>query len=244
MFYFDPMYLVFALPAILLVLFAQWRVNSAYSRYSKVANSRGIAGAQAARTLLDASGLYDVQIAGTSGRLSDHYDPGKKVLSLSQDVANSASVASLGIVAHEVGHAQQDKAGDFMLNLRSAMVPVANIGSTLGYILFFVGLAIQGAVGASSGIGQLGTVITWGGIGFFSLAVVFTFITLPVEFGASRRAAQMLQSAGLVSTTELDGVRSVLNAAALTYVAALAQALSQLLYLVFIALGSGRRRPD
>jgi len=241
-FYFDPWYLIFVLPALLLVLFAQWRVSSTYKKYSRVPNSRGITGVQAARSLLDAAGLYDVQIEGARGKLSDHYDPRKKLLCLSQDVAESASVAALGIVAHEVGHAQQDRAGDFMLNLRSAMVPAANIGSTLGYVFFFVGLLIQGAVGATSGMAQVGNMITWGGIGLFGLAVVFTFITLPVEFGASRRAVQMLQSTGLVSTTELDGVRSVLNAAALTYVAALAQALSQLLYLIFIATGSRRRR--
>jgi Zn-dependent membrane protease YugP len=241
-FYFDPWYLVFALPALLLVLFAQWRVSSTYNRYSRVPNSRGVSGVQAARTLLDASGLYDVQIEGARGQLSDHYDPRKKLLRLSQDVANSASVAALGIVAHEVGHAQQDRAGDFMLNLRSAMVPAANIGSMLGYTFFFVGLVIQSAVAATSAIAQLGNMITWGGIGLFALAVVFTLITLPVEFSASRRAVQTLQAAGLVSTTELDGVRSVLNAAALTYVAALAQALSQLLYLIFVATGSRRRR--
>ncbi len=240
-FYFDPCYLVFVLPALLLVLFAQWRVNSTYNHYLRVPNSRGIPGLQAARALLDASGLYDVQIEGTRGRLSDHYDPGQKVLRLSRDVANSASVAALGIVAHEVGHAQQDRAGDFMLNLRSAMVPAANIGSMLGYTFFFLGLVIQGAAGATSAMAQLGNLITWGGIGLFGLAVLFTLITLPVEFGASQRAVQLLRSTGLVSTIELDGVRSVLNAAALTYVAALAQALSQLLYLIFLATGSRRR---
>lgn len=241
-FYCDFWYMIFAGPALLLVLFAQWRVSSTYNRYLRVPNSRGIPGLRAARSLLDAAGLYDVQVEGTRGRLSDHYDPGKKVLRLSQDVASSASVAALGIVAHEVGHAQQDRAGDFMLNLRSAMVPAANIGSILGYILFFVGLVIQGAVGATSEIALIGNMITWGGIGLFSLAVVFTLITLPVEFSASRRAVALLQSTGLASTTELDGVRSVLSAAALTYVAALAQALSQLLYLIFIATGSRRRR--
>ncbi|MBU0494326.1 MAG: zinc metallopeptidase [Chloroflexi bacterium] len=240
-FYFDPLYLVFVVPAMLLVLFAQWRVNSAYNRYLKVPNSRGVPGVQAARTLLDASGLYNVQIEGTKGKLSDHYDPGKKVLRLSRDVANSASVAALGIVAHEVGHAQQDKAGDFMLNLRSAMVPAANIGSTLGYTLFFVGLLIQGMAGATSGMGTIGNLVTWGGIGLFAIAVIFTLVTLPVEFGASRRAVQTLESTGLVNQSELGGVRSVLNAAALTYVAALAQALSQLLYLIMLASGNRRR---
>ncbi len=229
MFYFDIRYLLFSLPALVLALFAQWKVQSAYRKYSRIRNMRNLSGLDAARWLLRANGLGDVSVQGTRGVLSDHYDPRKKVLRLSRGVAESHSVAALGIVAHEVGHAVQDQVDYAPLRVRSGLVPVVNLGTWMGMILFFVGIVIQ-----LSGL-------VWLGIIFFSGSVVFALVTLPVEQDASRRALQMLRADGLVGTTDLQGVQSVLSAASLTYVAALAQAVSQLLYFVFLATGMSRR---
>jgi hypothetical protein len=226
---FNPWYFIFMLPALAFALYAQWKVRSAYSKYSQVPNERGISGYQAAQELLRANGLYHVTIEGTPGELSDHYDPRGKVLRLSQGVANSRSVAALGIVAHEVGHAVQDAQAYAPLRLRSALVPAVNIGSSLGVWLFILGMILN-----FSGLAWLGVVM-------FSAAVVFALITLPVELNASSRAMKMLRDYGLLGRHDLQGARAVLNAAALTYVAALAQALAQLLYFVFILTG-GRRR--
>ncbi len=229
MFYFDPMYLIFALPALILAFFAQYKVQSTYTKYSRVRNTRGLSGLDAARWLLESSGLSHVSVEGARGRLSDHYDPRQKVLRLSREVAYSQSVAALGIVAHEVGHALQDQTNYAFLRLRTGLVPVVNLGSYLGFILFFIGILLQ-----FSGL-------IWLGIIFFSGSVVFAFLTLPVEWDASRRALQMLRAGGLVDSSELKGAQAVLSAASLTYVAALAQAISSLLYYIFIALGMRRR---
>ena len=227
--YIDPMYLVFALPALILAFFAQYKVRSTYAKYSRVRNMRGLSGLDAARWLLGSSGLSHISVEGAPGRLSDHYDPRKKVLRLSQEVAYSESVAALGIVAHEVGHALQDQTNYAFLRLRTGLVPVVNLGSYLGFILFFIGILLQ-----FSGL-------VWLGIIFFSGSVVFAFLTLPVEWDASRRGLQMLRAGSLVDSRELKGAQAVLSAASLTYVAALAQALSSLLYYIFIALGMRRR---
>ena len=233
MFFFDPLYLLFSLPAILLVLFAQWKVKSAYNKYTRVPNERGMTGEQAAQRLLMVNGLNDVNVEGIRGDLTDHYDPRSKTLRLSAGVAKVASVASLGIVAHEIGHAVQDKTGYVPLKVRGAIVPAVQLGSTLGPILVLVGILIQL------------TSLAWVGVGVFSLALVFSVITLPVEIDASRRALAMLSASGMVSRFDADGVKAVLTAAALTYVAAVAQSLSQILYYVFILTGSGgRRRSD
>ena len=230
MFYFDPLYLLFSLPAILLVLFAQWRVKAAYSKYTKIPNEHGLTGVQAAQRLLAANQLSGVGIEGIPGNLTDHYDPQSKTLRLSAGVANVPSVASLGIVAHEIGHAVQDATGYLPLKARGAIVPAVQLGSSLGPILVIVGILLRF------------TGLAWVGVGVFSLALVFAVITLPVEIDASRRALSMLNASGLVSRFEADGVKSVLTAAALTYIAAVAQALSQILYYVFILSGSGGRR--
>ncbi len=227
--YFDPMYLVFALPALILAFYAQWKVRSAYSKYSRTPNMRGVTGLDAARWLLGAAGLSHVNVEGAPGRLSDHYDPRSKTLRLSKEVAYSPSVAALGVVAHEVGHALQDQTNYAPLRLRSGLVPVVNLGSYLGFILFFIGIILQ-----FSGL-------LWLGIVFFSASVVFAFVTLPVEWDASQRAIRLLSSSGLVDSRELEGTQAVLSAAALTYVAALAQAISTLLYYVFLATGMRRR---
>ncbi len=214
------------------MLFAQFKVQGTYRKYSQVANRLGISGQEAAQRLLRANGLNHVQVKGTRGQLSDHYDPRSKELRLSEGVGRSASVAALGIVAHECGHAVQDKTGYLPLRLRAGLVPMVNIGGYLGYIFFLIGLFLQM------------TGLVWLGVIFFSGGVVFALATLPVELDASNRAIQMLESAGLVrGQDELKQAKSVLNAAALTYVAALAMALLQLLYYISVAAGmSGRRR--
>jgi Zn-dependent membrane protease YugP len=229
MFFFDIRYLLFSLPALLLALFAQWRVQSAFSKYSRVRNMRDISGVEVAQLLLQSNGLGDVGIEGARQVLGDHYDPSKKVLRLLPQVARTPSVAALGIVAHEVGHALQDRTDYAPMRMRSGLVPLVNLGTWLGMIFFFVGLVLQ-----FSGL-------VWVGIIFFSGSVVFAFVTVPVERDASRRALQMLQAESLVGTADIQGVQAVLSAASLTYVAALAQALSQLLYFVFLATGMRRR---
>ena len=232
-FFFDPRYLIFALPAFALVLFAQWRVRSAYARYSEVRNAYGLTGAEAARRLLDWAGLRHIPVQIVPGDLSDNYDPRSKVLNLSQGVAYTPSVAALGIAAHEIGHALQDAQAYVPLRARAAIVPAANIGTSLGFWIFFLGLIIHPL-----------HFLAWVGVGLFSIAVLFTLITLPVELNASRRARTLLSSSGLASPTEMDGVSAVLNAAALTYVAALAQALATLLYFLDVmgVFSSNQRR--
>lgn len=228
-FYFDPMYFVFAMPALLLAMWAQWKVSSAYDKYTRVRNARNLTGVQVAQYLLRANGL-NLDVKGTPGNLTDHYDPRDKTLYLSAGVAQTPSVASLAIVAHEVGHAVQDAQGYAPLRLRAWLVAPANIGPWVGYILFIIGIFIN-----LSGL-------VWLGIAFFSLSLVFALATLPVEFNASQRALAMLRSSALVGQGEVEAAQSVLTAAALTYIAAAAQALSTLLYYMFIALNLGRRR--
>ena len=227
--YFDPMYLLVALPALLLGLYAQMKIRSTYGKYLRVANSASVTGLGAARHLLDAARLYDVEIGQTPGELSDHYDPRKKLLKLSPGVANAPSVASLGFVAHDIGHAMQDAQGYSPLRLRSAIVPVVNIGTWLGPIVFILGFVLR-----AYDLSLIGVLL-------FSGAAIFSLITLPVELNASSRALQLLSNTGMVTQNELKGAKSVLSAAALTYVAAAAQSISTLLYYVFL-LGGIRRR--
>jgi Zn-dependent membrane protease YugP len=233
MFIWDPRYLIFALPALLLAFYAQWRVSSAFNRYSRKPNRRGITGYEAARILLRSVGLDHVRVEEASGRLSDHYDPGKNVLRLSKAVAQQPSVASLGIVAHEVGHAMQDAAGYTPLRVRSGLVPVVRIGSWLGPLIFFAGFFLSGLTGS--------TLVAWLGLFLFGGTLVFALITLPVEFNASKRAQQLLRTYHLADGRELQETKKVLDAAALTYVASLAQALSTMLYYVFLLTGFSRR---
>ncbi len=234
MFFFDPMYFIIMLPAIIFMIYAQIKVSSTFKKYSKVANSGRMTGAEAAQRLLNAGGLSNVKVEGIKSRLGDHYDPGKKVLRLSPEVANAPSVAALGIVAHEVGHAVQDKTRYAFLRFRTSLVPAANLGSTLGWIFVMLGFMIY-----LFGV-KFGTSVVLGGIFLFSLAVIFSLITLPVEFNASNRARQMLRSTGMVTTQELEGASAVLSAAALTYVAAMLQAVAQLFYFVLMFMGMRR----
>ncbi|MEA3375143.1 MAG: zinc metallopeptidase [Chloroflexota bacterium] len=225
----DPMYWVFAAPALILALVAQWWVRHAYQKYLDVRNSAGVTGLEAARHMMRGVGL-GVKVETAEGTLSDHYDPRSKVLRLSQEVANRPSVASVAIVAHELGHAEQDAQGYTPMRIRSGLVPVVNFTSWLGPILFIAGLWLSIRP------------IAWVGVMAFGAAAVFALVTLPVELNASRRGLRLLeQSAILTSRTEKKQAKRVLSAAALTYVAALAQAISTLLYYVFL-LGGGRRR--
>ncbi len=226
------LYFLFALPALLLGFYAQLKVQGAFNKYSKIKNPIGLTGSEVARRILDSNGLHDVQIEQVNGNLSDNYDPSKKVLRLSQGVYGSNSIAAAGVAAHESGHALQHQQGYALLNLRTAMVPTVQIGSWLGPIIFIIGLLLAGT---------LGTQLAWLGVILFGATALFAVVTLPVELDASRRAKAALVNGGLVYQTEMQGVNSVLNAAALTYVAAAIQAISTILYYVFL-LGGSRRR--
>jgi uncharacterized protein len=229
MFFFSPTYLMYMIPAFILMGLTSWYVKSAYNKWSRVQASSRLTGTQAAQRLISTSGMYGVQIQGTAGNLTDHYDPRNKTLYLSQGVASVASVASVAIAAHELGHAMQDAEDYFPLRFRAALVPVVNIGSNLGWILIMIGLFLRF------------TQLAWLGVLVFAGGAVFALATLPVEFNASARAKQLLVQTGIIQTDqEQRGVNAVLNAAALTYVAGLVTAILQLLY--YVSLVSGRRR--
>lgn len=222
---FDPRYLLYALPGLLIALWAQAKVKSTFARYSKVASRSGYSGAQAAHRIMRGAGL-DIDIEPVPGRLTDHYDPRKKVLRLSEPVYGGSSLASLGIAAHEAGHAIQHRTGYAPMALRQGIYPVVGLGSHLAMPLFFFGL-IFGTRGLP--FGQ--TLMTVGLLLFIGI-VVFRIITLPVEFNASRRALKLLVSEGIVAPDEVTAARKVLSAAALTYVAAALQAILILLYML------------
>lgn len=228
-FYFDPTYVMVIIGA-LLCLFAQMRVNSAFSKYAKVRSKSGMTGADAARRILEMSGIYDVRVERVGGSLTDHYDPSAKVLRLSESTYDSSSIAAIGVAAHECGHAVQHDKGYAPLNFRSALVPVANIGSRAGIPIILLG-ALLG----------MNSVLIEIGIWMFSLAVLFQLVTLPVEYNASNRALAMLGDYGMMENDEIDGCNKVLRAAALTYVAAAAASILQLLRLVML-FGGNRRR--
>ena len=221
-YYIDPTYLIL-IPAILISAWAQFKVSSTFNKYSTVRSINGYTGAQVARILLNDAGLQEVEIQQVPGRLSDHYDPRAKVLRLSSDVYGSTSVASIGVAAHEVGHAIQDKESYSALVFRNAIVPVVNFSSSLSWILFFIGILFS-----------YSTLVTIGII-LFSVVVLFQLVTLPVEFNASSRALKLLEARGILYDKEVDGARKVLSAAALTYVAATLMAVLQLVRLIAIS---------
>src|SRR3972149_7028492 len=234
MFFFDPTYLLFMVPAFVLMSLASWYVQSAYRKWSQVPARSRMTGAQAAQRLLstaaystyEGKSLRDVRIVGIGGNLSDHYDPRDKTLRLSPGIANGSSVASLAIAAHELGHALQDAEGYMPMRLRAALVPAVNIGSYLGWILILIGLLLRF------------TEVAWLGLLVFSGGAVFALATLPVELNASAKARRLLVESGLILTAdEQKGVNQVLNAAALTYVAALVTAVLQLMYYATLVLG-------
>ena len=221
-YYIDPTYLIL-IPAILISAWAQFKVSSTFNKYSTVRSINGYTGAQVARILLNDAGLQEVEIQQVPGRLSDHYDPRAKVLRLSSDVYGSTSVASIGVAAHEVGHAIQDKESYSALVFRNAIVPLVNFSSSLSWILFFIGILLS-----------YSTLVTIGII-LFSVVVLFQLVTLPVEFNASSRALKLLEARGILYDKEVDGARNVLSAAALTYVAATLMAVLQLVRLIAIS---------
>ena len=218
--YFDPMYFLFVGPAMLLAMFAQYKVKAAYATGKQIAASSGLTGAETAQKILDANSIRNVGIEVTPGALSDHYDPKAKMLRLSPDVYHGRSLASLGIAAHEVGHALQDAQKYTPLVLRNGIVPMASIGSRASFFLFFIGAMLN----------SFGMIAV--GIGLFSIVVIFQLINLPVEFDASARARRILLETGMVSSSEDKAVGKVLNAAALTYVAATITAIATLIYYV------------
>lgn len=221
MFYYDPTY-VLLIPALLLALYAQAKVQSAFAKYSRVRASTGRTGAMVARELLNAAGLHDVHIEMVHGRLADHYDPKARVVRLSSDVYSGNSVASLAVAAHETGHALQHANGYVPLNIRSSLFPVAAFGSQAAFPLFFLGLLLSAPFLMDLGI--------W----VFLAALAFQVVTLPVEFDASRRAMRLLDAGGYLVGNEVKGARAMLTAAALTYVAAVAVSVTHLLRLLIL----------
>lgn len=222
------LYMLFALPALLLGLWAQFKVQSAINRFSRVRSSNGLTGADVARRMLDNSGLYNVQVEEVNGMLTDHYDPANRVLRLSSNVYRTPSLAAAGVAAHEAGHALQHQDAYLPMQIRSAIVPTVQIGSWLGPIIFMLGMFL------------LGETVAWIGLILFAATAVFALVTLPVEFNASRRAKAWLADSGMITYNEMPAINSVLDAAALTYVAAAVQAISTVLYYLFLL--SGRRR--
>lgn len=228
---FDPMYFVFMAPGLILALWASWRVKSNFRKYSAVRSMRGLTGAQAAEELLRQGGVRDVRIQRSHGLLSDHYNPVTRTLALSDGVYGSTSVAAIGIASHEAGHALQHAQNYGPLRLRSALVPTASIGSNIGYVVMFLGLFIDPA------LVLIGAVL-------FSAVLLFQIVTLPVEFDASNRAKALVLERGLIYPGEREGMDKVLNAAALTYVAAVVSTLFTLLYFLLQAGLLGGRSDD
>ncbi|OLN33358.1 zinc metallopeptidase [Desulfosporosinus metallidurans] len=225
MFFWDPT-MVLLIPAILLSLYAQFKISTSYKHYSQIRSQSGLTGAQAARAILNSNGLYDVRVEPIRGHLSDHYDPRTRVIKLSEDVYQGTSLSSVAVAAHETGHALQHASGYFPMQLRSSFVPVANFGSGAGTMLIMVGLFVP----------QFGLILQLG-ILAFTFAVLFQIITLPVEYNASHRALTLLQEGRMLGGEEVRGARAVLNAAALTYVAAALAAVLQLVRFILIARG-------
>ncbi len=225
-YYFDSTYILILIAAVISII-AQIRVNTTFKKYSRVASASGITGAQAADRILKSQGIYDVTIRQVAGNLTDHYDPRNKTLNLSNSVYNANSVAAVGVAAHECGHAIQHAKGYAPLGLRSALVPVANLGSKLSWLFILAGMLFS-----------FNHTLIVTGIIMFSLAVLFQLVTLPVEFNASSRALQLLESNGILYQNEVSMTRKVLSAAALTYVAAAAAAILQLLRLILLFGGN------
>lgn len=229
MYYYDWTFIIL-IPALLLGLYAQWKVNSTFKKYSGIKNSRGLTGAEVARRILDANGLYDTKISHIAGSLTDNYNPKTNTVSLSDATYSSTSVAAVGVAAHECGHAVQHATGYVPISIRSALIPITNIGSSMSWIIFAVGLIF-----GSYNLAMIGVIL-------FSTTAVFQAVTLPVEFNASSRALKTLEDSFILEGDEIPYARKVLSAAALTYVAALISSLAQILRLLLIAMSGTRRR--
>lgn len=227
-FFYDPTYILIIIAAVIAMV-AQARVNTVFTKYSRVMSRTGLTGAMAAQRLLNSQGIYDVTIQRVSGKLTDHYNPGDKTLNLSESVYDSSSVASIGVAAHECGHAIQHATGYVPLTLRSAIVPAANIGSKLSWVFIIAGLFLS-----------FNQTLIYIGIFMFSIAVLFQLVTLPVELNASNRALHLLTENGILYENEVDQTKKVLHAAALTYVAAAASAVLQLVRLIILFGGRNR----
>lgn len=232
---FDWTYLVLVMPCILIAAIASARVNSTFRRYSKQISARRITGAEAARRVLAANGVYGVQIQQVAGNLTDHFDPKSNVIRLSGDVYGSCSTAAIGVACHEAGHAVQYAQNYFPIKLRAAIIPITNIGSKLAMPLILIGILL-------GFLGNFSYFLVDLGILCFSLSLIFQLITLPVEFNASRRAISTIEEQGLLTFEEQRGAKKTLRAAAMTYVAAVAVSLAQLLRLIILFGGRGRRR--
>ncbi len=229
MFFFDPIFLLFMIPAMVLGFIAQAAVKSKFNKYSKVRTFRGLTGAQVARQILDQNGLHNVTVEETQGTLSDHYDPRSQTLRLSPEVARVPSVAAVGIAAHESGHALQHAKGYAPLQLRSSLVPAVQFGSRLAPFIILGGILLEALLRLS----RLGMAVAWFGVALYALVALFAIITLPVELDASARAKKLLYQGNIVDRQELAGVSSVLNAAAWTYIVAAIAAILQLAYWIF-----------
>lgn len=229
----DWTYIILVLPAVIFSLWASARVNSTFNKYSKQYTRRGLTGAQAARFVLDRNGLTNVRIEQISGNLTDHYDPSANVIRLSESVYGNTSTAAIGVACHETGHAIQHAVGYTPVKIRTAIVPITNIGSKLSIPLILIGLAL-------SSMGQLYVNIAYLGCALFGLCVVFQLVTLPTEFNASNRALRCIEADNILVGDELQGARKTLSAAAMTYVAALAVTLMQFLRLLLLVSGSRR----
>ena len=235
MFYFDWTYLVLVLPCMILAMVASANVNSTFKKYSSQYSRRNLTGAQAAQRVLAANGVTGVRIERVSGNLTDHYDPRTNVIRLSDSVYSNPSTAAIGVACHEAGHAVQYAVGYAPIKLRAAIIPVTNVGSKIAMPLILAGILF-------SGLGELSVTIVYVGIACFGLSFVFQLVTLPVEFNASSRALLAIEEGQLLTEEELRGARKTLRAAAMTYVAATAVALAQLLRLIILFGGRGRRR--
>lgn len=231
---FDWTYLVLVLPCLILSLVASAKVNSTFKRYSQQLSMRHITGAEAARRVLSANGVWGVQIEHISGELTDHYDPKTNVIRLSDGVYGSTSTAAIGVACHEAGHAVQYAVGYFPIKLRAAIIPITNFGSMIAMPLILIGILF-------SALGNLSYTIVYIGIACFALSLVFQLVTLPVEFNASRRAMEAIEQGGLLTEEEQRGARKTLTAAAMTYVAATAVSLAQIARLLLL-FGGGRNR--
>lgn len=233
----DYLYLILVLPAVIFSLWASIRVNITFKKYSKIRSMRGITGAEAARRVLDANGLQHIRIEQIPGNLTDHYDPRSDVIRLSESVYGNTSVAAVGVACHEAGHAVQHAENYAPVKIRAAIIPVTNIGSRLAIPLIILGILLNSLASAPEFL-----VIAYIGVACYGLCTLFQLVTLPTEFDASRRALRCIESYGILGSEEIGGARRVLTAAAMTYVAALAVSLMQLLRLFLMVSGNSRRR--
>lgn len=232
---FDWTYIVLVLPCLILSLWASAHVKNTFKKYSQQISSRGITGAQAAQRILQSNGIYGVRVERVSGNLTDHYDPKTNIIRLSENVYDNTSTAAIGVASHEAGHAVQYSQNYFPIKIRAAIIPITNIGSRLAIPLILLGLLF-------SALGNFSTTIIYIGIACFGLSLAFQIITLPVEFNASRRAMDAIENAALLTPDECKGARKILSAAAMTYVAATAVSLAQLIRLIALFGSRNRRR--